>query len=202
MVNPASVYASDSCRSPAPRLRGERSCTCRTSLLLKLLPSYQPFVNNSTILPRVRSCGESSTRTRSPGRTLTKFTVAAPAACATIKSSFASFSRYAALGNNSTTTASSLVPGFTAWSKPRALRLSPPPYARNAPSTYHPRSPPSTCPASPGSPALRRSPSARSPEPFLLSTADSHSDGQRSWEPAALRASAFRCRGPQTPALL
>jgi hypothetical protein len=113
------------------------------------------FVNSSIILPRVRSCGESSTRTRSPGRTLKKFTVAAPAACATTTSSFASFSRYAALGNNSTTTASSLAPGdwplapsVTAWSKPTALRPSPPPYARSAPSIFHPRSPPSTCPVS------------------------------------------------------
>src|SRR6185503_11480746 len=70
------------------------------------------FSNSSTILPRVLSHAESSTRTRSPGRSLIKFFTAAPAACAITRSSFCSFTLTPALGRSSTTSA------LTAWSVP------------------------------------------------------------------------------------
>src|ERR1700690_212861 len=92
--------------------------------------NFHFFSNNRTILPRPGSCGDNSTCTRSPGRTLKKFVFAAPAACARTTASFSSFTFTPALGNNSTTTASTDV---TAASKPTDRRRSPPRNAQNAP---------------------------------------------------------------------
>src|SRR5271170_6906092 len=90
---------------------------------------------NRTILPRPGSCGDNSTCTLSPGRTLTKFVFAAPAACARTTASFSSFTFTTARGSSSTTTASTDV---MAASKPRDRWTSPPRNARNAPTANDP----------------------------------------------------------------
>src|ERR1700730_7532417 len=91
---------------------------------------FHIFSSNRTILPRPGSCGDNSTCTRSPGRTLKKFVFAAPAACARTTVSFSNFTFTTALGSSSTTTAATDV---TAASKPTDRRTSPPRNARSAP---------------------------------------------------------------------
>lgn len=60
-----------------------------------------PF-NNFVMRPRVRSTGDISTSTRSPGRKRTKFVTAGPARCAITSCSVSSFKRYVARGRGST----------------------------------------------------------------------------------------------------
>src|SRR3954471_1998561 len=60
--------------------------------------------NFSTIRPRVRSVGESSTRTRSPTSTRIKFLSIRSAMCAVTRPPASSLTRYNALGSCSVTT--------------------------------------------------------------------------------------------------
>src|SRR5438552_11478997 len=66
------------------------------------------------ILPRVRSWGVSTTSTRSPGNSRTKFLAFSPLGCASTRSLFSSSTRYTPFGISSTTLAA------TAWSAPTA----------------------------------------------------------------------------------
>ena len=72
-------------------------------------PYFHVFLNTFVIRPRVRSYGESSTSTRSPGRSRTKFVCVIPAVWAVTISWFESLSRHVAFGISSTTSASTSV---------------------------------------------------------------------------------------------
>ena len=63
-----------------------------TDALTFMFVAYS-FANSLTIRPRVRSYGESSTSTRSPGRSLTKFVITGPAVCAVTSCSFSNLRR-------------------------------------------------------------------------------------------------------------
>src|SRR5439155_14954893 len=116
-------------------------------------PPKPPFfyLNRYVIRPRVRSYGDSSTFTRSPGRMRMKFMRIFPLTCASTLCPFSSSTRNIALGSGSTTVPSTSIasslgvivldprPSWTpparppGSSAPRGRSRSPPRCARNAP---------------------------------------------------------------------
>ena len=72
------------------------------------------YLNRYVILPRVRSYGDSSTRTLSPGRIRIKFIRILPEAWASTRCPFANSTRNIALGKFSFTTPSTSIESFLA----------------------------------------------------------------------------------------
>src|SRR5438874_4266579 len=87
-----------------------RTFTDSPHLRLRLaLPPFLSYLNRYVIRPRVRSYGDSSTFTRSPGRMRMKFMRILPLTCASTRCPLSSSTRNIAFGSGSTTVPSTSI---------------------------------------------------------------------------------------------
>jgi hypothetical protein len=143
---------------------------------LPSLSRQSPAVNNFVIRPRPGSWGETTTSTRSPGRSRTKLTALAAPAWARISRRSLNRTRHLAWGSSARTSATTRFRfrpasgpcGLTASSEPTDHPPSPPHSARSGPSRTRPSPPPSNGLASTCYRRRRRLPSAQSRRPCLL----------------------------------